>query len=350
MMTRALFLATLATSFAACGLPEDSADDVISADDLADGKTDNVASARSALPAGAVHLYFSNPNNAYVSDDQPLTYQWFTANKGTEFKVGVFELDADGNPVAGEHVGMKLQRAVKQYGKWVWTVVASADSDNGAATVKYTPKTGPGLYLVTGTGSPLPAALTANLACGGTNCATAQQPGQLCGGFAAIQCDSGLFCNYDFAAQCGAADQGGTCAVKPTVCPKLYRPTCGCNGKTYGNNCEANSAGTSVARVGTCDANVVGSWSYVNGAHYDYTFNADGTFVSTEQPACAFGNPRCLIKIAPATGVYYPTATDVTLTYTSDFRNGDTATFSIGKKGTHLTGTDWGTSVDLTRN
>ena len=44
-----------------------------------------------------------------VSDDQPLTYQWFTANKGTEFKVGVFELDADGNPVAGEHVGMKLQ-------------------------------------------------------------------------------------------------------------------------------------------------------------------------------------------------------------------------------------------------
>jgi hypothetical protein len=46
--------------------------------------------------------------------------------------------------------------------------------------------------------------------------------------------------------------------------------------------------------------------------------------------------------------VYYPTTTDVTLTYQSDFRNGQTATFTFNKAG-HLFGTDWGNSLDLTR-
>jgi hypothetical protein len=344
-MNRA-FLFCLLTSLVGCSTADEPADDVISLDD----KADRLSSARSALPDGAEPLYFGTPSGGYVNDDAPLAYRYFAAQKGVEFKVGVSELDEAGSPIAGEHVGFKLQRAVRKNGKWTWSVVQKADSDDGAATVKYTPRSGPGLYLVTATASPLPADLTFSLACGGTGCAVAQQPGDACGGFAAsrFRCDDGLYCAYSLDQQCGAGDQQGVCQVKSRICPLIYMPICGCDGQTYGNQCNAASAGTSEQRVGPCDVDVVGNWEYISpdsGSHFDYTFNADGTFVSTEQPACAFTNPRCLIKIAPATGRYHVTTTDVSLFY-DDSR---TADFSIDDGGTHLRGSDWGESLDLTR-
>ena len=345
-MKRALILAFVA---AGCGAPEDASyDDVVT---NLDDKADNVNSAKAALPAGATHLYFSSPAGAYVSDDAPLSYTWFTAKKGGEFKISVGELDENGNAIAGEHVGFKLQRAVKKNGKWTWNVVAQADNDNGIAATKYKPTSGPGLYLVTATASPLPAQLTVNLACGADNCATAQQPDEACGGLAASQfvCDDGLFCSYSPAQQCGAADQQGVCTVKPQFCPLYYSPVCGCDDQTYGNSCGAHSAGTSVDRQGPCDVNIVGAWRYINGTHFDYTFSADGTFTSEEQPACAFSTPRCLVKIAPASGVYTVTKSALSLSYTSNFRNGETASFAINSKQTHLTGSDWNTKLDLTR-
>src|SRR4051812_35305158 len=60
--------------------------------------------------------------------------------------------------------------------------------------------------------------------------ASAAGLGQFCGGFAGIKCNRGLFCDFP-APFCGAFDRSGTCARIPTVCFKIFRPVCGCNGK-----------------------------------------------------------------------------------------------------------------------
>ena len=44
----------------------------------------------------------------------------------------------------------------------------------------------------------------------------------------------------------------GNCAPKPEMCISLYKPVCGCNGKTYGNSCTAASAGENAKSDGAC--------------------------------------------------------------------------------------------------
>jgi hypothetical protein len=45
----------------------------------------------------------------------------------------------------------------------------------------------------------------------------------------------------------------GSCEVPPEVCTFIYQPVCGCDGKTYGNECDARSNGISVASEGACE-------------------------------------------------------------------------------------------------
>ncbi len=76
--------------------------------------------------------------------------------------------------------------------------------------------------------------------------------GEVCGGIAGIPCDDpNEFCKYP-TGTCGEGDIFGTCTVIPSGCPDVWDPVCGCDGMTYGNECEADAAGVSIAYWGEC--------------------------------------------------------------------------------------------------
>lgn len=72
-----------------------------------------------------------------------------------------------------------------------------------------------------------------------------------CGTIAGLGCATGEYCDLGTGA-CAIADAAGVCETKPSVCPMLVAPVCGCDGQTYSNACEAAMAGVSIDRDGTC--------------------------------------------------------------------------------------------------
>jgi hypothetical protein len=75
--------------------------------------------------------------------------------------------------------------------------------------------------------------------------------GKQCGGFPGLQCDAGLFCQNK-PGTCSIIDISGTCARVPKFCTRIYRPVCGCDHKTYSNDCERQAAMVSKLHDGKC--------------------------------------------------------------------------------------------------
>lgn len=95
---------------------------------------------------------------------------------------------------------------------------------------------------------------------------------KVCGGILGATCDDGEFCQFPIGS-CEIQDRQGVCEVIPPACPDVFDPVCGCDGLTYGNSCEAQAVGVSLAHVGACDSTFV-NWE--NGHVHPLELTPDG--------------------------------------------------------------------------
>ncbi len=81
---------------------------------------------------------------------------------------------------------------------------------------------------------------------------SAAKLGETCDGIAALKCEEGLWCEHQ-TGECSVADSAGTCTKQSgPFCAAIFQPVCGCDGKTYGNDCERRRAKVSKQQDGPC--------------------------------------------------------------------------------------------------
>jgi hypothetical protein len=66
------------------------------------------------------------------------------------------------------------------------------------------------------------------------------------------ECPENAFCLF----RDGACMGPGKCFLRPEACIQLYAPVCGCDSKTYSNECAAHQNGVSILHAGACKISI----------------------------------------------------------------------------------------------
>jgi hypothetical protein len=72
-----------------------------------------------------------------------------------------------------------------------------------------------------------------------------------CGGAIGFVCPSKMYCYLG--EKCGGLDAEGVCKPRPKKCTNEIIDVCGCDDKTYSNECYASLKGVSVKHSGKCE-------------------------------------------------------------------------------------------------
>jgi len=75
-----------------------------------------------------------------------------------------------------------------------------------------------------------------------------------CGIDSDLLCLEDQYCKSVPDQDCGPIAIGGVCYHKETACADLYHGVCGCDNRTYGNECSAHTSGVAIKHEGNCNA------------------------------------------------------------------------------------------------